>query len=172
MNRRAPTPRSTFEFHVSRDARERYDFDEELFGLTGNVVFADFAAARRFAQKMNALRDLAADPGAAVRPGDINAMGLIDEILHFVVEQYRLETNPDVISGALRALEDAVGQQEIQQTLTAFAERFPTVSAYRGEQSAEDYLQGETNGIPNREVALEELLMLWLANGNPAFDRY
>ncbi|MEP7158624.1 MAG: alpha-amylase family glycosyl hydrolase, partial [Chloroflexota bacterium] len=164
--------RSTFEFHVSRDARQRYEFDEELFGLTGNVVFADFAAARRFAQKMNALRDLAADPGATVRAGDLNAMGLIDEILHFVVEQYRLEKNPDVISGALRALEDAVGQREIQQTLTAFAERFPTVAAYKGEKSAEDYLEGETNGIPNREVALEELLMLWLANGNPAFDRY
>src|SRR3954462_10696192 len=81
MKRRAPTP-PTYEFHVSRDARQRYEFDDALFGLTGNVVFADFGAARRFAQKMNAQRDLAADPGAAVRPGDINAMGLIDEILH------------------------------------------------------------------------------------------
>ena len=38
-----------FEFHVSRDARQRYEFDEALFGLSGNVVFADYAAARRFA---------------------------------------------------------------------------------------------------------------------------
>ena len=47
---------STFEFHVSRAARQRYGFDEALFGLSGNVVFADFAAARRFAQKMNDAR--------------------------------------------------------------------------------------------------------------------
>ena len=33
----------TFEFHVSRDARQRYDFEEALFRLSGNVVFADYA---------------------------------------------------------------------------------------------------------------------------------
>ncbi len=53
------------EFHVSREARDRYEFDESLFGQRGNVVFTNFAAARRFAQKMNAQRDLAADPGSA-----------------------------------------------------------------------------------------------------------
>src|SRR3954462_13232739 len=51
-----------FEFYVAPAARQRYSFDETLFGLTGNVVFADFAAVRRFAQQMNAQRDLAADP--------------------------------------------------------------------------------------------------------------
>jgi len=72
----------TFEFHVSRDARQRYDFEEALFRLSGNVVFADYGAARRFAQAMNAQRDLAADPAGTVRAGDINAMGLVDEVLH------------------------------------------------------------------------------------------
>ena len=100
---------STFEFHVARAARERYRFDEALFGLSGNVVFADYAAARRFAALMNEQRDLATDPGAAVRAGDINAMGLVDEILHFVVGMYRRERNPRALSGALEALRAAAG---------------------------------------------------------------
>ena len=77
------------EFHVSRRARDRYQFDQALFSLSGNVIFADFRAARLFAQRMNEQRDLVRFPGQTVRAGQINAMGLIDEILHLVVGLYR-----------------------------------------------------------------------------------
>ena len=163
---------TAFEFHVARAARQRYAFDEALFGLSGNVVFADYAAARRFAQQMNAQRDLAADPGAAVRAGDINAMGLVDEVLHFVVGLYREQRNPQAMSGALRALEGRLSAPVVEQALETFVAEFPNVAAYRGEISAAEYLAGTTDGISNREVALEELLMLWLANGNAAFAPY
>ena len=162
----------SFEFHVSRDARRRYDFDEALFRLSGNVVFADYAAARRFAHAMNAQRDLAAEPASAVRAGDINAMGLVDEVLHYVVELYRRQRNPAAMAGALTALDQRLGADALETALAVFAERFPTVAAYRGDQSVADYLDGQTDGIPNRQIALEELLMVWLANGNPAFGPY
>jgi len=42
-----------FEFHVNRQARDRYGFDQALFGFNGNVIFANFHAARIFADKMN-----------------------------------------------------------------------------------------------------------------------
>jgi glycosidase len=163
---------STFEFHVARAARERYEFDDALFGLSGNVVLADFAAARRFAQQINQQRDLAADPSAAVRPGDINAMGLVDEILHYVVGLYRRERNPGAMSAALIALEQRLSPQVLEQTLEAFVADFPNVAVHRGEESAADWLASTTDGTSNREIALEELLMLWLANGNPAFAPY
>ncbi|MGI8928481.1 MAG: alpha-amylase family glycosyl hydrolase [Candidatus Limnocylindrales bacterium] len=159
----------TREFHVSREARDRYGFDEALFGLHGNVVFANYAAARRFAQKMNEQRDLAADPGAAVRAGDISAMGLVDEILHFVVELYQRERNPEAMTAALAALGEAIPPASLEDILRSFAEHFPAIAAYRGALSAEEYLAGETDGTPNREIVLEELLMLWLANGNEGF---
>jgi glycosidase len=158
------------EFHVSRAARDRYGFDEALFGLSGNVVFANFAAARRFAQKMNEQRDLAAEPGSAVRAGDISAMGLVDEILHYVVELYQRERNPQAISNALAALTEAVPPEQLETTLLSFAEQFPAIAAYRGDTSAADYLAGETEGTPNREIVLEELLLLWLANMNEGFE--
>ena len=163
---------STFEFHVARAARQRYEFDEALFGLSGNVVFVDYAAARRFAQRMNEQRDVATDPGNAVRAGDINAMGLVDEILHYVVGMYRQQRNPQAIRDALQALEQRLSAAALDQTLLAFVNDFPNVAVYRGEQSVADWLVGSTDGTPNREIALEELLMVWLANGNPAFAPY
>jgi hypothetical protein len=33
------------EFHISRHARDLYDFDESLFSLHGNVILANFHAA-------------------------------------------------------------------------------------------------------------------------------
>ena len=36
----------------------------------------------------------------------------------------------------------------------------------------EAYLNGVTDGIPNRELALQELLQLWLENANPAFQTF
>ena len=40
-----------FEFHVSRKAREKYNFDEQLFALNGNVVLADFARCPAFCRE-------------------------------------------------------------------------------------------------------------------------
>ena len=34
------------------------------------------------------------------------------------------------------------------------------------------YLEGETAGVPHRLIVLEEMLMLWLANMNPAFSPF
>ena len=35
------------EFHISRSARERYQFAESLFSFNGNVVFANMAGLPR-----------------------------------------------------------------------------------------------------------------------------
>src|SRR4030067_699631 len=104
----------SMEFHISRHARNLYQFDNMLFSLTGNAIFANFHAVRLFTQKINARRNLITYPEQAVRAGQINAMGLIDEILHL---------------------------ENVQP-------------------------------ISNREVILEEMLVLWLANTNPAFAPY
>ena len=38
--------RPTFEFHIAREARDRYAFADRLFSVTGNVVIADLGASR------------------------------------------------------------------------------------------------------------------------------
>jgi len=77
------------ELHVREDARRRYALDGPLYSLSGGVILADLNAARTLASQMNRNRDLAAHPGQAVRVGDLNAAGLIDEIMHHVVQLYR-----------------------------------------------------------------------------------
>jgi glycosidase len=160
------------EFHISRQARDRYQFDQSLFALTGNVILANFRAARAFAQKMNAQRDLINHPEQTVRAGQVNAMGLIDEILHYVVGLYRRQENPRALQEALDWLDEGLGQQAVDAALRRFAEEFPPLAVYRGEIALDDYLAGAQGGIPHRQIVLEEMLMLWLANVNPAFTPF
>ncbi len=162
------------EFHVSRWARDYYEFDQALFATSGNVILADFQAARLLAQKMNAKRDLPNHPEKAVRAGQINAMGLIDEILHQVVYQYQQQRNPLAVRQALDWLDERLSRVEVDQTLLQFSNGFPPLRVYLGSSSAEEFLAGSTTRaggerVSNREIVLEELLMLWLANENPAF---
>ena len=165
-----PTP--IFEFHISRQARDRYQFNELIFGQAGNVIFADFHATRLFATKMNQKRDVINFPENVVRAGQINAMGLIDEILHMVVQLYRQQINPKVMQEALEWIMGMLGKEEVDHTLLQFVQEFPPMDVYRKTLSAEDYLISTSNGISNRLIALEELLLLWLANANPAFSPY
>ena len=167
-----PTPSASaarFEFHIARQARDRYTFADRLFSLTGNSVIVDLAASRELAHRMNTVRDATRHPDRAVHPGALNAMGILDEITHVVLSLYRARRDPRVMLDALDWFETRVTPAALETTLLAFADRFPTVAVYRGLQSAAIWLAGETGGTPHRAVALEELITVWLANLNPAF---
>ena len=167
-----PKNRATMEFHVSRQARDFYQFDQALFSLSGGVVLPNFHGARVFAQKMNEKRDLVRFPERTVKAGQINALGLIDEILHYVAGLYREQRNSQVMGAAVDWLVARFGQDGVDATLQRFADEFPALAVYRREVGLEDYLAGETDGVPHRQILLEEMIMLWLANVNPAFSPY
>ncbi len=113
-----------FEFHVSRSARDRYKFDDSLFSLSGNVVFADLQASREFAHRINEGRGADRNPESAVSPAALNAMALIDEALHSLVAEYR-RRDPQCMQDALSFLSARLGADGLEKTLLAFADRFP-----------------------------------------------
>ncbi|MCB2203019.1 alpha-amylase [bacterium] len=161
-----------FEFHVSRVAREKYHFNESLFQFNGNVIFADLKAARDFVYRINEQRDVINHPEQAVRAGDINALGLIDEILHLVVSRYREKIAPEIWSAAFTHLSTKLKTKELDQVLKQFILEFPPKAVYADDVAPDAYLEGSTNGVPNRQITLEELLMLWVNNQNPAVQPF
>ncbi len=158
-----------YEFHIASKARQKYGFDEAIFSINGNAILGNLNAARRFAQRMNAKLPPTAP---TVRASQINAMGLIDEILHLVVGLYRQKINPQIMAAALTWLDSRIGLVEVDKTMRTFLIQFPPIAIYEGQQSLEEYYQGATKGVPNRQIILEELILLWLANVNPAFNPY
>ncbi len=160
------------EFHISRKARERYQFAKSLFSYAGNVIFASMGACREFAHRMNTVRDVEKHPELSVHAGQLYAMGLIDEASHVLMARYREEFDPEVMTNALAWFEAKVGADELDRMLLTFVEQFPGISVIRGQETPEKWLAGQTEGTPHREAALEELLMLWTANRNEAFQPF
>jgi hypothetical protein len=160
------------EFHISRKARERYQCAETLFSYTGNVVFANVAACRDFAYRMNTVREVEKHPERAVHAGQLFAMGIIDEASHILMARYREQFDPAVMTGALEYFSAKVGAEAMDKMLLDFVEQFPGISVIRGIETPRQWLDGQMDGTPNRAAALEELLLLWTANRNEAFQPF
>ena len=160
---------SQFEFHIHADIRKKYNVEEELFASSGNVVFPNFRAARELAAKINAARGVVGNAEKEMRAGHLNAMGLIDEINHVLVRLYEEQENPGVMTRAYQHLVSAIGKERTEDTLEQFLTAFPPVAVYRDQLTIGEYFERSTEGRINKEIALEEMTMLFLANFNPAF---
>ncbi len=157
------------EFHISRNARERYQFAESLFSYTGNVIFANMGGCREFAYRVNQVRDVQNHPSRAVHAGQLYAMGLIDEASHVLMARYREQFDPEVMTAGLDWFAAQVGLEKLDAMLLAFVEQFPGTSIILGLETPKQWLAGQTGTMPHRAAALEELLLLWTANRNEAF---
>lgn len=160
------------EFHISRSLRERLDLDDLLFSFTGNIVFANVTASRKLAERLNAINDANGLPEKTVSGSELFAMGLIDELSHALIAQFRKKTDPRVLTDGLLFLASQIGTEQRDRLLVAFTEQFPNVAIFRKEMTVEQWLLGQTEDLSNREAAFEELLLLWLANTNPAFASF
>lgn len=163
-----PSPFPLYEFHVSLKARKKYSVNTALFRSTGNLVFPNYRAVHELTAEMNRVRGIANDPQQRLRAGYVNAAGLLDEIAHFLVRIYDEVENPGAVGRALAFLKKTSGTAEVRRTLLAFIAEFPPMPVFSGVITAERYLDATTAGRRHTEVTLEELIMLYLANQNPA----
>ncbi|NJD22982.1 MAG: alpha-amylase [Melioribacter sp.] len=153
-----------FEFHISKEVRNKYNFGESLFQINGNVILADFHSVRLFVQKLNAQREIKNHVAA----GHVNAAGLMDEIYHYLFRLYEIQINPGVFKKALDYLNGKIGEEKVRKVLFDFVSVFPPMEVYKGNSSAFDYLNSFSGDRSNAEVTLEELILLYFANFNPA----
>ena len=154
-------------FQVRAECRKKYSLPPELFSLSGNLVFADFSAARGLAARMNQERRADLHPQAAVRAGDLNALALIDEILHYLVALYREQVKPALWNDFIAAEAEP---ELLEKTALAFLRVFPAPEMASRDLDAAAFLgkADSAAGGEKRGIALEESLLLFLANENPA----
>ena len=166
------------EFHVNKKVRDICEFDGRLYASSGNVVIADMKNIRIFAEKLNKLFDKRGEHEKRISAGSLNAMGLIDEVFHYVCMLFRRDKEATAFTTILDSLDAQFGKTEIDSLLLDFSNEFPPVEVYQGKITAEEYLAktaldaGTGKMRSNREQTLEELILLHLANENPAFNPF
>jgi len=162
------------EFRLSRRARQKYGFEDELFSTDGHLILshastspgAGWQAARRLAARIYAVS------GRLIPASALYGMALMHEVMHLLIRAYEKQV-PHLMSGAARSLRLRLGLP-LETTLLRFSEEFPSLAVYRGESTAQDDLSSPSAlpGRSGRETTLEEMLLVHLANSNPALQPY
>jgi glycosidase/sulfur relay (sulfurtransferase) DsrC/TusE family protein len=160
--------KAVMEFHIQKDVRREYQLEHSLFSLHGNVVLADLRKVRELTAKFNSKTD-PAHPERFIKAGQLYAMGLIDEILHYIAALYREQVQPDAFETALKRLENNLGEDKTNSLLHTFSTLFPPQQVYAGTITIDAYLKGSKGAESCRALSLEETMLLALANLNPAF---
>ena len=157
-----------YHFHVSKATRNKYNFDKSLFSLNGDLIIADFHQARLLSEKINTKRKSEGNLNNLVVPGNLNALGLLHEIFHYLIRIYEERENPGVLDRSIKYLLLHLEEKEINKVLLEYLNEFPPLEVFKGKITPEEYLTINTGGKPNREIILEELIILQLENSNPA----
>ena len=172
----------TMEFHIHRDIREKCRFSKTLFSSTGNVVIRNINDIYAFTFQYNQVVE-SGEFGMPVRAdqylkaGQLNAMGLIDEIFHYMCRLYRRDVRADFFSNGYEFVQAKLAQEklpDLDDLLLAFCAEFPPSEIYGGIMTLEDWFRSvdPIAGIENKYRAFEELILCRLANENPAFQPF
>ena len=156
-------------FHVRDDARKKYHIDRTLFSTDGHTLFQNFDQVKKLAAHINEIRAGEKPAREAVSAADLNAMGLMDEIMHFVTHEYMREKYPTLFEDWDHFLDDVLGESYKEALLHTFLRLFPSPPLFEKGMDAADYLSQNHMGRPMRYIVLEEMIIQWVQNQNPAY---
>ena len=172
----------TMEFHIHRDIREKCRFSKMLFSSTGNVVIRNINDIYAFTFQYNQVVE-SGEFGMPVRAdqylkaGQLNAMGLIDEIFHYMCRLYRRDVRADFFSSGYDFVQAELAKEKLpglDDLLLEFCTEFAPAEVYGGTMTVEDWFRttDPVSGVENKYRAFEELILCKLANENPAFQPF
>ena len=160
-----------FEFHISRHSREKYGFDQSLFEFDGSAVLGSFHTSRLLASKVNEQKDLINYPETAAKASEIYAAGLMDEIFHLLFKLYKQTIPGEIWNEAYGYLLENLPSNDVEQTIESFLKDFPPKKVYQQKLNIAEYIS-ELHKNNNYGSVLEEIILLWVENQNPALDTY
>ena len=148
---------------VSAVGRDRYGIGE-LETADGRLDLGDVGAMRSLAHRLNRVREVTRFPERGTSAGQIGAAGVLLAFWHGLLTGAGAHGGEDPRTDALAWLDARFGRESVNRALDAFVETFhrPGPPSSAGEPAP-------PSPSPSAEEVLEGLLLVWLANRNPAF---
>lgn len=166
------------EFHINKNIREKLNFEKLFFHSYGNIILDSRRNIFNFVSAFNKIvrSGKLSEPQPLIRAGEVAGMCIIDEISHCIFELYIKGVNSSFFKeGFVYMDEDLQNNKDADISLfgllTAFCKEFPPQEVFNKNKTEEEWLNeiDETSGMENKYLAMEELILLALANQNPAF---
>ena len=157
--------------HTARITRDKYQFEKKSFSVDGNLIISNIHDSRLIAVKMNSQRDILNFPEQIVKSGEIFAIGLINEIFQYIIASYIKKNNKDIFSEAIEYVISKMSQQDISKVFDLYLKEFPPKSVYLGRTSHDEYFNKLEKQKDFPDI-LQDIILLWIANQNPAYANY
>ncbi len=156
-------------FYITRASRERCALgDERLLELPEDRRTA-FKQAEEQTSRINAcLKKQFGDKAKLLLPAQFYGMKLLHAAAHLILSRLALRRSPDLLRRAEASAQASLGDTGMKAYLSAFATQFPPSELFLGKKTRERYLEEDVN----REMLMEESLLVWLQNQNPALDQF
>jgi len=151
-------------FHVNKDSREKYSFEEKLYHPIGTVFFNDFSNCIRFTEKLNKDKKKQEKYFSA----NIYALSLLHKIYHKIFESYIESVDKDLNQKLVNFSKQEIHPQEYKKILTLFNQEFPPLAIHQNKIDVKKYLDKKSN----QEISLQECILLNITNMNPACKKY
>ena len=156
-----------YDFHITGYSHKKYHIDESLFSIEGKIIITTPYQARLLSDNINTVRKSEGKADQQVTPGQVNGLGLLHEIFHYMISYYEEKINPGVFSRSMNYLKSKF-KDDLDKVLLEFVNEFPSMQVYKNEMTSGDYLNGFTGSKSNKEIILEEIILLSIENINPA----
>ena len=87
----------------------------KYYGFTGSEDDL-IDSGQLLAERINRRRGASSNPERSVRAGEIDAIGLIDEIFHYLSESYHQTNDRELSPGITEALEGKLGRGSLRES--------------------------------------------------------
>ena len=101
-------------------------------------------------------------------PAQFQGMKLLHAAAHLVISRLVRVRNPGFLSQIENSAQKELEGNVLEEYLEKFISQFPPPCVFTGKQTHREYLASALN----RQTALEESLLVWLQNQNPALDQF
>jgi glycosidase len=157
---------------ITKSVREQIPFNPTLFSMDGKIRFNSLRQTRQTAQLINNLYKEKRPAEKKPSAGTLNAIDLIDDIFHHLIWLYQTEKVPKLTSTILNNQENGQLLDDGNHLLEVLVTSYPPERVFSYTETPASFLKSETDGFQNRELILEDLILIWISTLNPAKQPY
>lgn len=145
-------------FPILKLLRKKLKLTEIPFSTTGDAVVIDVFSSRVLALKLSQTLP------KPVKAGDVYGSALLHEIAHLLCKYYIKSIYPEAFKETAEAAARALSPAEFKTIITAYTDAFPPPEVFSETVTPEAWSKTPANAM----LMLEELLLIRIANENPA----
>ncbi len=159
-------------FPLSRKTWDWLEMSSLSTGPAAGTMASEVFLLRQVADRVNIKRVQSTHLQEPVYGGQLVSVGVLVDVLRYIIEVYSHEEQPGVISRGLEWTGQQFGQTTVSIPPPSFVKLFPPISILKGTMSEDEFLREYQKASSRADTVIREIILLFLSTANPAFKPF